>query len=130
MVDRIIIPEAWMKWIPVVDSLLLQCYYRVLSFISIHAPIDEVFKAARYLAREKRGGKVFWVVPDRVARWDNVEVFPGITMTVWIFGSKIRRKNTVMARRGWWALYLFDPFVKTMATILGARGTSELSEAL
>jgi len=119
-----------MKWVPVVDRLLFQCYYRVLSFISIHAPVDEVVKAAQYLAVEKRKGKVYWVIEGRVARWDNVEVFPGITMTVWIFGSKIRRKNTVMARRGWWALYLFDTYVKALAKLCGARGSLALSEAL
>jgi len=106
----------WKKWIPVCDALVLQAYYRVMSFVSIHAPVREVFEAVKHIAETKRGGKVYWVVEGRVARWDNLEVFPGIKMTLWIFG---RQRNTVYARRGWWTLYLFDVAVKSLAMITG-----------
>ena len=108
---------GWEKWVPVIDRLLWQCYYRILSFISFHGPVDEAYQAAKKLS-ETKGGEVYWVIPDRVFRWDNVEISPGIKMKIWFFGSAIRRKNTVMARRAWWALYLFDPYVKTLARTL------------
>lgn len=92
-------------WVPVIDRLLWQCYYRILSFISYHAPIDESYEAVNVLARE-RGGDVHWVIPGRVFRWDGLTLSPGITMSVWFFGSAIRRKNTVMARVGWWSLWI------------------------
>ena len=112
--------EKWMKWVPVIDNLLWQVYYRILSFISFHGPVDEAYQAAKLLS-ETKGGEVYWVIPDRVFRWDDVEVSPGITMKVWFLGSAIRRKNTVMFRRGWWALYLWDPYVKSVARALRAR---------
>lgn len=109
--------EPWRRWIPVIDRLLWQAYYRILSFISFHAPVGESYQAAQELSGT-RGGEVYWVVPDRVFRWDDVEVSPGIRMTVWIFGSALRGKNSVIARRGFWALYLFDTYVKGMARVL------------
>jgi len=113
-------PE-YMKWVIPLDNIIFQAWYRVLSFVSLHAPINQVYEAARYIAEHKRGGNVYWVITGRVARWDDLDVNPpyGVKMTVWIFGSAIRRKNCVIARRGWWALYLWDPAVKSLATALG-----------
>lgn len=113
-------PAQWEKWVPVIDRLLWQAYYRILSFISYHAPIDESYEASKSLSGT-RGGEVYWVIPNRVFRWDNVEISPGIKLTVWFFGSALRKKNTVMVRRGWWALYLFDTYVKTLAKTLGSQ---------
>jgi len=110
----------WERWVPVLDALVFQTYYRQLSWVSVHAPVDEVFAAAGHLARTKRGGKIYWVfntLPRRkVFRWDDLEVFPGIRQTNWFIGGP---KNTAMARRGWWAMYLFDPAVKGFARVFG-----------
>jgi len=113
-------PE-YMRWVAPLDNIIFQAWYRVLSFVSLHAPINEVYEAARYIAENKRGGTVYWVIPGRAARWDDLDVNPphGVKMTVWIFGSAIRKKNSVVARRGFWALYLFDPYVKAFARALG-----------
>jgi len=112
--------EEWEKAIHVLDALVVQAYYRVLSFVSFHLGIDASFKAAQHLAETKRGGKVYWVVEHAgIARWDDVEVFPNIKIALWLFGSKIRQKNTVIARRGWWALYLLDVQVKRLAKVFG-----------
>jgi hypothetical protein len=105
--------EEWRKWVPVISRLLWQCYYRLLSFVSYHGPIDESYEAAKYLSIEKMGeqvygGDVYWVVEGHVFRWDNVEVSPGITMSLWFVGSAVLRKNTIMARRGWWSLYMLQ----------------------
>jgi len=108
--------EEWERWVPVADALVLQAYYRVLSFVSMHAPVDQAFQAIKHLAETKRGGTVYWVVEPYVAKWDNLEVFPGIKMTLWVFG---RKRNTVYARRGWWALYLLDVQVKRLAKVFG-----------
>jgi hypothetical protein len=98
--------EAWERWVPVADSLVLQAYYRVLSFVSFHAPIEEAIQAVKRLADTKRGGTVYTVIPDRVYRWDGLEVFPNIHVNLWIFGSPMRKKNTVYARVGFWTLTL------------------------
>ncbi|MEM2273628.1 MAG: hypothetical protein QXX56_05385 [Candidatus Bathyarchaeia archaeon] len=107
--------EEWEKVVPILDALIVQCYYRVLSFISYHYGISASYKAAKYLAETKRGGKVFWVLKDRLARWDDVEVFPGTKMSIWMFGSKINQKNTVLARVGWWTLYIIDMAAKALS---------------
>ena len=101
------------------DALVVQCYYRILSFVSYHFGIDASFKAAEHLAETKRGGKVYWVVEGRIARWDDAEVFPGVRITIWLFGSEIRQKISCLARRGFWALYLFDVAVKSLARVMG-----------
>jgi len=100
-------PEPWEKWVPVVTALLKQAYYRVLSFVSFHAPIDDAVKAIEHVVETEHMGKIYPVIPGRVYRWDGAEVFPGILMNVWVFGSPTRKKNTVYARVGWWTLTLF-----------------------
>ena len=107
--------EAWERWIPVADSLVLQAYYRVLSCVSFHAPIDEAIQAVKKIAETKRGGTVYTVIPERVYRWDGLEVYPGIRMNLWVFGSPIRGKNTVYARVGWWTLTLMTETLRTRA---------------
>lgn len=112
--------EAWERWIPVIEKLLWQCYYRVLSFISFPAPIDESYEAVQYLSELERpllhdyGGEVHWVSEPRVFRWDDLELTPEIKMGVWFMGSALRRKNSVMIRRGWWTLYLREPIYVLM----------------
>ncbi len=109
--------ESFEKWIPVADALVLQAYYRVLSFVSMHAPIDEVFLAIQEIAKTKRGGDVYWLpnLKGRVARWDGFEVYPGIQMSLWVFGSSLRRKNTVYVRVGWYTLEIFTATLRMRA---------------
>lgn len=99
----------YMKWVAPLDNLVFQAWYRVLSFVSLHAPVDEVYEAAKYIAANKRGGDVYWVVKNYLGRWENFDVNPphGIKMTIWISGFP-RGKNTILSRVGWWSLYLFD----------------------
>ena len=96
----------YQKWIPVADALVLQAYYRTLGMVSMHAPIDQIYPAIQEISSTKRGGDIHWVVQDRVARWDNLEVYPGVTMSLYIFGSPIRKKNTVYTRVGFWQSYI------------------------
>lgn len=92
--------------------LLNQAYYRQLGIVAIHAPVDEVYKAVEELAAE-HGGVAYWAhdrTEGHAFRWDGIEMFPDIPpMNLWFFGGKRRRENTVMVRRGWWAMYIIDP---------------------
>ena len=121
--------EEWMKWVEPADDLLRQAYYRILGMISFHAPINESIKAIQYLAETRRGGTVsYWgrtffpfdPVPFGqffiVYSWDNVEVYPGLKMNVWIVGSDHTR-NTAYLRKQWWRLYI----IEAMAKALGLR---------
>lgn len=89
----------------------------LLSFVSFHAPIDEAFLAIQEITKTKRGGNVYWLpnLKGRVARWDGVEVYPGINMNLWVFGSSIRGKNTVYARTGWWTLSILTEVLRARA---------------
>lgn len=109
------------KWIEPLDNIVFQAWYRVLSFVSLHAPISEVFEAAKYIAKNKRGGDLYWIIKNRVARWEDLDVNPphGIKMTIWLYGG-VRAKNTVLARYGWWTLYLIDLPLKVVAAVLGS----------
>lgn len=106
--------EEWEKAVEVMDYLLKQTYYRVLSFVSFHFPIEDAYKAAQQL-KTKRGGDVYWIVEGKVARWDELEVFPEVYMTIWFFGGQ---KNTVMARRGWWAMYVLETSLAILETAI------------
>ena len=97
--------EEWRRWIPVCDALILQAYYRTLGMVSIHTGIKDVFLAIQEIST-RRGGKLYWILEGRVARWDNLEVFLGITTSLYILGSSIRQKNTVYIRVGFWQNYL------------------------
>lgn len=97
--------DEWRKWVPVCDALILQAYYRTLGMVSIHTGINDVFPAIQEIS-VRRGGKLYWILEGRVARWDSLEVFPGVTTSLYIFGSSIRQRNTVYARVGFWQNYL------------------------
>lgn len=111
---------SYVRWIEMLDNLVFQAWYRVLSFVSIHAPIAEVYQAAQYIALNHRGGDVFWVVNGFVARWENLDVNPphGVKMTIWMWGNS-NGKNTVLSRVGWWGLYLFDTAKRIQRGITG-----------
>ena len=108
--------EDWRKWLPVCERLLYQCFYRVLSFISVHTSVENVYNCVKEMSSGWRGGRVYWLLRGRVAKWDDFQVFPGIRMSIWIFGGP---RNAVYARRGWWTLYLFDIGVERLARALG-----------
>lgn len=95
------------KWIPGADSLVTQAWYRVLGVVSIHAPINEVFQAIQEGLLPKRGGQLYWVREGRLARWEDLEVWPGVRMSIWILGQRVAN-NTAYLRIGWWRLYLTD----------------------
>lgn len=95
-------------WVPVVDSILFQVFYRTLGTASLHGSILDIYKACEYISATKRKGTLYWVVEHRIANWENLEVSPGITMTIRIFGSEIHHKNTVLLRKGFFTSYLID----------------------
>jgi hypothetical protein len=123
-------PE-YMRWVEPLDNLVFQCWYRVLSFVSIHAPIQEVYQAAQYIAANIRGGTLYWVVKDYVARWENLDINPpyGIYITIWLSGLS-NGKNTILCRVGWWTLYVFQSMGRAQNRIitLESRGIFDTEE--
>jgi hypothetical protein len=103
------------KWIGPAEDLLRQAYYRILGIISYHAPLSEAYKACEVVAG-KRGGNLYWVVKDVLAKWEDVEVYPGITMSLWILGGPT---NTIYVRTAWWKLYVLESLTRATAKVLG-----------
>ena len=97
--------EDYTKWVPVAEALLIQAYYRTLGMVSMHAGINDIYKALEEISA-RRGGTLIWKLEGRVARWDDLEVFPGIKMSIYIIGGALRQKNTVYVRVGFWQSYL------------------------
>jgi len=118
--------EPWKRWIRPADDLVRQAYYRILGAISFHAPIDESIKAIEWLAKYKRGGTLtYWgrtIFPFepirlgkffRVWSWDNLEVYPKIRMSLWVYGSDYS-PNTAYLRKQWWRLYIFEAIMRAL----------------
>jgi len=103
------------RWVGPAEDLLRQAYYRVLGVISFHAPLEEAYGACELLVG-RRGGRLYWVVEGVLAKWEDVEVYPGIRMSLWIFGGP---RNTVYCRTAWWKLYVVESLTRATAKILG-----------
>ncbi|MEM2291664.1 MAG: hypothetical protein QXR44_03175 [Thermoproteota archaeon] len=114
-------PPEYLKWGSLIERMIITTFYRVMSFTSLHAPIGEIYKACEYMSRNTPyGGKVYYLIPERVFNWDNVIVnrnpdYP-VTMNMRVFGSPIRNKNTVFARIGWWKFYITDAVLMLIGT--------------
>lgn len=99
-------PEALLeKWGDLVQRLLFIAFYRLASFVSIHAPITEIAPVCEALSETGLNGTIRWVIPERMFIWENVEMAPGIYQTLRVFGLP-SGKNTTFVRIGWWRLYV------------------------
>jgi len=109
-------PPEVRKWRKFVENSILTAYYRVLSFISVRAPITEIYETCVWLSENTPySGNVYYLIPDRLFNWEDVVVnqdpeYP-IKMTVRVFGSPIRGANTVFMRTGWWLMYTTGPIM-------------------
>jgi len=95
----------------ILSRVTFQVYYRQLGAVSVHFGSQAVYEAARYLSTTRMGGSVDWVVEGWVGEWDDLTVVPNFPDTsprisLWLFGSFPRQRNTVLVRKGWWTLYL------------------------
>jgi hypothetical protein len=106
-------PPEFQKWGTLIERMLITTYYRILSFTSLHSPIVEVYTACKYMSENTPyAGNVYWLIEQRIFNWDNVNVnrnsdYP-VTMSLRVFGSPIRNKNTVFARVGFYKFYITD----------------------
>lgn len=106
-------PPEVRRWGRFIENSVVTSYYRVLSFVSVHAPVSEVYTACKYYSENTPyGGDVYWLVQGRIFNWDNINVnqdsdYP-VYMNLRVFGSSLRGKNTVFARVGWFKMYIVD----------------------
>lgn len=117
------IPVEVEKWGKFVENSILTAYYRLLSFVSLHAPISEIYNVCKYLSENTDyGGDAYWLIENRVANWDSVIVNQNpehpVTMNLRIFGSPIRNRNTCFARVGFWKMYALDVALSFIGSFL------------
>jgi hypothetical protein len=60
------------------------------------------------LCKEEGIGKWSWLLENRVVLWEDVPVDGAFKVNIYVFGSPVRGKNTVLARQGFWRMYFFE----------------------
>jgi hypothetical protein len=100
--------EDPLAWAPIVERIVFQVFYRQLGMVAIHCPIDVAAKAIDYLAREKGYGKWKWLLEGRALVWFDIPVDSALKIHAYVFGSKLRRQNTVFVRQGFWRMYVIE----------------------
>jgi hypothetical protein len=94
-------------WVPIFERIVWQVSYRQLGIVALYCPIDVSAKAIDILCR--RGyGNWKWLLENRVLVWENVPVNNALKIHMYVFGSSIRRRNTVLVRQGFWRCYVIE----------------------
>jgi len=102
------------KWVPVIDRMVYQVYYRAWGMIPVpKAPIEEVVDACKAL-QAIRGGEISWIIKGRLAKWENIAIFPDITINAWIFYRPIVG-HTFLSREGFYKMYFVSSLFKRPA---------------
>jgi hypothetical protein len=120
------VPMEFLKWGSLIERMLITSYYRVLSFVSLHAPIGEIYKACKYMSENTPySGEVYYLIPQRVFNWDEVVVnrnpeYP-VKMNLRVAGSPIRNKNVCFFRVGWYKMYIADVTLIFIGGFIGGR---------
>jgi len=112
------------KWRKLVENAVLTSYYRILSFVSLQCPIGEAYETCVWLSENTPyGGTVYYLIPERLFIWEEVVVNQNpenpITMVLRVFGSPIRKRNTVFVRAGWYFMYTTGPILDTILGWIG-----------
>ena len=110
-------PRAWAEMIKRVSFVVA---YRQLGMVALHCPLKIAVEAIKLLVKEGYG-RFDWLIPGRVGVWRRVPVpdakNPALVIDVYVFGSKIRQKNTVFVRIGWWKMYVIEAVLATLGKI-------------
>lgn len=94
-------------WIEPIKRVIWQLSYRVLGQVSLYCPIDVAVGAIDTLSKLGMG-EWKWLIKDRVIIWFDIPINHAMKMHAYVYGSKLRRKNTVFTRVGWWRMYFIE----------------------
>jgi hypothetical protein len=97
-------PEIWAD---VIKKIVFQTAYRQLGIVSLYCPIDVAAQAIDILSSGGMG-KWRWLIENRVLVWEEVPVDSALFIHLYVFGGKLRRKNTVFVRQGFWRMYFVE----------------------
>lgn len=122
---RPLVPSVYVSkdpndWKEIIKRATYQVAYRQLGMVSLHVPLNVAVQSIRLLVKDGYG-RFRWLIPGRVGLWENVPVVspdkPAIRINIYVFGSKIRQKNTVFVRVGWWKMYVIDAVLMTIGML-------------
>ena len=101
-------------WAPLIERVTFQVAYRQLGMVALYVPIDVAAQAIDILCSEKGMGNWKWLLKDRMLVWENVPVNGALYIHMYVFGGKIRRKNTVFVRQGFWRMYVIEAGLRVL----------------
>jgi hypothetical protein len=98
-------PEVWA---PLIERIVFQVAYRQLGMVALHVPIDVAVQAIDKLCKEKGMGSWKWLLKGRALVWEDVPIDGALYIHMYVFGSRLRRQNTVFVRQGFWRMYVIE----------------------
>jgi len=108
-------------WAPIIERIVFQVFYRQLGMVAIHCPIDVAAKAIDILTKEKGYGNWKWLLEGRVLVWFDIPIDSAMKIHAYVFGSKLRRQNTVFVRQGFWRMYVLEAGLRLFNETLVGR---------
>jgi hypothetical protein len=108
-------------WAPLIEKITWQIMYRQLGIVSIPIGIDITSQAIDILCKEKGMGSWEWLLEGRVLLWKDIPIDKAMKVYCYVYGSKLRQKNSVFTRVGFWRMYFFELSLKTLNLILTKR---------
>lgn len=94
-------------WVPIISRILWQVAYRQLGMVALYCNIDVAAQAIDMLCQEGNGSWR-WLLEGRALVWEDVPVNNALKIHMYVFGGKLRGKNTVFVRQGFWRMYVLE----------------------
>jgi len=98
-------------WVPIIERIVWQVFYRQLGIVAIHCDIKVAAKAIDILC-QKGYGNWKWLLEGRALVWQNIPINHAARVHAYVFGGKIRGANTVLVRQGFWRMYVIEAGLK------------------
>jgi len=116
-------PEDWK---PIIARILFQVAYRQLGIVALYCSIDVAAKAIDMLCKEGYG-RWSWLLEGRVLVWEDAPIDGALKVHLYVFGGKMRKKNTVFVRQGFWRMYFIETSLRTFNMTIPGRILARLS---
>ena len=108
-------------WAPLIKRITFQVAYRQLGMVALYCPIDVAVKAIDILCSTEGMGRWKWLLEGRAIVWEDVPVNGALYIHIYVFGGKLRRKNTVFVRQGFWRMYTIEAGLRLFDQTLVGR---------
>lgn len=104
---QIVRSENIKDWKPLVERIVYQASYRLLGMVSLPCGIDIVSKCIDELCKEGKG-EWKWLLSGRLLIWYDAPIDGAMKIYTYVYGPKIRQKNTIFYRVGGWRMWVLE----------------------